>query len=87
MVTIVDVYRFSFKHISKADVNVNFTSLITKIFKKIFDIQSDMVSEDDGFLKGLEDLGIQAFCDLVFKLSENTLRPLYLEVSTFLNRF
>ena len=79
-VSVIEVYRYSFKTISKSDANSNYSKDILNITKKIFDVHSFLSMEDDHICNTLESLSIQAFIDLVVKLTENTLRPMYLEL-------
>lgn len=77
---VIDVYRHSFKSISKADANSNFSADILDITKSIFDVRSKFTGEDDALCDKLEHLSIEAFKDLILKLTENTLRPMYLDL-------
>ncbi|XP_047143600.1 HEAT repeat-containing protein 1 isoform X1 [Hydra vulgaris] len=75
--SIIDVLKHSFAVISKADANTNFQGTILKILKMLFDVHS---FETDDIEIIIEKKSIAAYCELVLKLSENTLRPMYLEI-------
>ena len=66
--------------ISKQDANVNFNKNLQTITKKALNARSIVDSVE--IVRPIEDVAIEAFCKLVLKLSENTLRPFYLGVSS-----
>ena len=76
----MDLLCASFKHIQKEDANTHYTGLIQKIFKKGFDCRTLFIGDSD-LMTDMEEMSIKAFSSLVLKLSENSFRPLYLEVS------
>ena len=78
--SVMDLLCASFKHIQKEDANTHYTGLIQKIFKKGFDCRTLFIGDSD-LMTDMEEMSIKAFSSLVLKLSENSFRPLYLEVS------
>jgi len=77
--SVVEMYRFSLKTISKSDANSNHSTDILNIMKTIFDVDS-VIGGEDPLCDNLGAIVIEGMDDLILKLTENTLRPMYLKL-------
>jgi len=77
---LMEVVKTSFNSISKPDANKNHNKIILQIIKKALSLRSLLSVDQLENVRKVEDITIEAFCVLVMKLSENTLRPMYLEL-------